>query len=281
VFVAADPPRMQIYADRVRMTQVFGNLLNNAAKYSAAGGRIDVRLRRQGDDAVIDISDQGFGIEPEMLPHVFEPFVQGKRDPDQINDGLGIGLSLVRRLVELHGGSVRARSPGSGQGTTVQVRLPLAVPLHGKTVAAPASQGSPAPFSERLRVLVVDDNRDSAETLGLLLTSLEVDNCVALNGADALRAFEDYNPNVIFLDIGMPGMDGYEVARRLRAAPAGNIVCLIALTGWSQAADQIRTREAGFDLHMSKPADIAELQRILGLISAAIDSDASCPESYA
>ncbi|GAB1594943.1 hybrid sensor histidine kinase/response regulator [Lysobacter claricitrinus] len=259
-------------ADPVRMAQVFSNLLNNAAKYSGPRGRIDIGIARDDDEALVAIGDHGIGIEPDVLPYVFDPFVQGKRNPSEANDGLGVGLALVKRLVELHGGRVAASSDGAGRGSTFEIRLPLAPAADDATPeATPMSLPEREPFSRGLRVLVVDDNRDSADTLGLLLQTLDIQNRVVFSGPEALEAFDVYRPTAVFLDIGMPGMDGYEVARRIRAHPAGGQVGLVALTGWSQEQDKARTREAGFDFHMAKPADFAELQRILQLMSTAAD----------
>ncbi|MGY3266342.1 hybrid sensor histidine kinase/response regulator [Lysobacter sp. HA35] len=260
-------------ADPVRMAQVFSNLLNNAAKYSGPRGHIDIRIARDDDEALIAIGDHGIGIEPDVLPYVFDPFVQGKRNPSESNDGLGIGLALVKRLVELHGGRVTASSDGAGHGSTFEIRLPLAPAAADDATpeATPMSLPQHEPFSRGLRVLVVDDNRDSADTLGMLLQTLDIQNRVVFSGPEALEAFDIYRPTAVFLDIGMPGMDGYEVARRIREHPAGEQVGLVALTGWSQEQDKARTREAGFDFHMTKPADFAELQRILQLMSTAAD----------
>jgi signal transduction histidine kinase/ActR/RegA family two-component response regulator len=263
---------LTVDADRVRLAQVFSNLLNNAAKYSSPHGQIDVRVRRDGDDAVVEIGDHGMGIEAAVLPFVFDLFVQGRREPGQVNDGLGIGLSLVKRLVELHGGSVSARSEGLGRGATFAVRLPLATEAEiAQATQAVTPPASGEGYARGMRVLVVDDNRDSAETLGLLLQTLDIDNRVVFDGESALEAFESYRPTAVFLDIGMPGMDGYEVARRLRRLPRGEQVGVIALTGWGQESDQARTRQAGFDFHMTKPADFSELQRILQLLSTAVE----------
>jgi signal transduction histidine kinase/ActR/RegA family two-component response regulator len=274
-------PGLRIEADRVRMTQVFSNLLNNATKYSSRNGRIDVRIRAEAGDAVVEVSDRGVGIQADVLPHVFDMFVQGNHDTQQVNEGLGIGLSLVRRLVEQHGGSVDARSDGPGHGSTFVVRLPLAA---AAALAPPRPADMPPAADEaqdaarHLRVLVVDDNRDSAETLGVLLQTMGIDNRVAFSGEDALAAVAEAAPNAIFLDIGMPGMDGYEVARRIRARPDGARIRLVALTGWSQASDQARTRAAGFDFHMSKPADFDELERILALLSSEAQAAANDPQ---
>ncbi len=270
--VDADTQGLEIVADRVRMAQVFSNLLNNAAKYSERNGSIEVRIRQEDGQALVEVADRGKGIDARTLPSVFDMFVQGARDPGQINDGLGIGLSLVRRLVELHGGRVAARSAGPGQGSTFEVRLPLAAPAAGLARPAPARPAAPVaskadPGKAPLRVLVVDDNRDAADTLRLLLDTLGIEAATAYSGDAALKAVEDWAPAALFLDIGMPHMDGYEVARRIRARAGGPGIWLVALTGWSQARDQARSRAAGFDFHLSKPADFEELQRILSVVA--------------
>ncbi|WP_205289321.1 hybrid sensor histidine kinase/response regulator [Lysobacter sp. TY2-98] len=276
VSVTIEPRGMIVDADRVRMTQVFSNLLNNAAKYSGPHARIVVRVHRDGADAVVEVKDTGLGIEADVLPRVFDLFVQGPREPGQVNDGLGIGLALVKRLVQLHDGSVTARSEGEGAGSTFEVRLPVAQ-VGAWTEGGPEPARAVGAYSRSLRILVVDDNRDSAETLGLLLETLEIDNRVVFDGRSALRAVESYRPTAVFLDIGMPGMDGYEVARRIRELAVDARPRLIALTGWSQLSDQARTREAGFDFHMSKPADFAELQRILELLSHPSRAEVAVP----
>jgi CheY-like chemotaxis protein len=247
-------------ADAVRLAQVFANLLNNAAKYTDAGGHIVLRARREGDQAVIAVRDNGIGIEPRMLPHVFELFMQV--DPSvRSQGGLGIGLALVKSLVGMHGGSVVASSPGLGRGSEFVVRLPLArLPAGEVPAGAPAAGAARAPR----RILVVDDNRDAAESLGVLLEHLGASVTVVHDGPAALAALEAHRPTAVLLDIGMPGMDGYEVARRMRARPGGAALLLIALTGWGQAQDQALSRQAGFDHHLVKPADIEQLQALLG-----------------
>lgn len=254
---------LAIDADPVRIAQVFGNLLNNAAKYAAPSGRITLRAFRDGDEAVVSVRDRGIGIEPEMLPHVFELFTQGRREAHRAQDGLGIGLTLVRSLVEMHGGSVAAASDGCGRGSEFIVRLPMAhrSPLPA-TVAPPPVAPAPAAAKE-LRVLVVDDNVDAATSLGMVLELLGIDHRVEFSGEGALEAARSFQPDAVLLDIGMPGMDGYEVARRLRMDPVSARATLVAVTGWSQVQDQQRTKAAGFNHHFSKPADIGELQRLL------------------
>ncbi|AXK72782.1 response regulator [Lysobacter sp. TY2-98] len=252
----------EIDADPVRITQVFGNLLNNAAKYAEPGGHISVRVERDGDTVRIHVRDRGIGIEPEMLPHVFELFTQGRRERHRAHDGLGIGLTLVRNLVEMHGGTVAVASEGRGHGAEFVVTLPVARASAFEAVApAPARERD---ASEPARVLVVDDNVDAAESMGMVLDLLGIEHRVVFDGAAALAAMAEFRPDIVLLDIGMPGMDGCEVARRVRADSAYDGVRLVALTGWSQAQDRERTRAAGFDQHLSKPVDIGALQELVG-----------------
>ena len=247
--------------DPIRLAQVFANLLNNAAKYTDRGGQIWFSAKREENDVVITVRDSGIGISAELLPKVFDMFMQVDRSTDRSQGGLGIGLTLVRSLVELHSGSVEAHSAGPGCGSEFRVRLPIQTPSRD------AHQGSlPAAAVNVLpsrRILVVDDNVDSAKTLGMLLKYLGGDVVVVHDGPAALNAIDDYRPAVVLLDIGMPGMDGFEVARRIRQLPDTHEIKLIALTGWGQEDDRRRTREAGFDHHLIKPADITALQSIL------------------
>jgi signal transduction histidine kinase/ActR/RegA family two-component response regulator len=251
--------------DSVRLTQVVSNLLNNSAKYTNAGGQIWLTVTREGDAVSISVRDTGAGIPADMLPQVFELFTQVDRHANRSQGGLGIGLTLVRSLVRMHGGTVQAFSDGPGRGSKFVVRLPLARPR-------PAAHASvPKPASGRLlapqRVLVVDDNHDAADSLGALLRLLGADVHITYNGRDALAALESYRPAVVLLDIGMPGMDGYEVVRRIREQPHTNDVTVIALTGWGQEADRSRTHSAGFDYHLIKPADINALESLLGSLA--------------
>jgi signal transduction histidine kinase/DNA-binding response OmpR family regulator len=263
--VAVAPAPLRVEGDAVRLAQVVGNLLNNAAKYTEEGGDIRLSAEREGDEAVVRVRDSGMGIPAEMLGTVFELFTQVDRSLDRSQGGLGIGLTLVRQLVEMHGGRVEAHSDGPGRGSEFVLRLPL---LRAEARSpAPKSNGSPDPSGAAARasrkVLVVDDNRDAAESLGLLLQVSGHDVRVCHDGASALQAAEDYGPDAVLLDIGLPGMDGYEIARRLRAVPATRGALLIALTGYGQAEDQRRAREAGFDHHLIKPADLEALTGLL------------------
>ena len=260
-------------ADPVRVAQVVGNLLNNAAKYGRPGGLIAVSLRIDGDAANVQVDDDGIGIDDALLPQVFDLFTQGERATHGVQDGLGIGLALVRTLVELHGGSVAARSKGKGKGASFVVRLPLAAsPAATTTMRAPAANHGSRAHGEVFRALVVDDNVDAANTLAMVLDTLGVERRVENDGASALRAADEFMPHVILLDIGMSGMDGYEVARRIRDNPRHAGVVLVAVTGWSHAPDRMRSHAAGFDHHLAKPVDIPALLTLLDLIRADAES---------
>jgi CheY-like chemotaxis protein len=249
--------------DPVRLSQIFANLLNNAAKYTNKGGQIWFTAKRDGAVAVISVRDTGIGIPKEILVKVFDMFMQADRASNRSQGGLGIGLTLVRSLVEMHGGSVSAHSEGPGRGSEFVVRLPAAdEQQEGAAATIRSSSGATSALPPR-RILVVDDNVDSATTLATLLKFLGGEVQVAYDGPAALAAIEKYRPDVVLLDIGMPGMDGYEVAKRIRERREFENVMLIALTGWGQADDRRRTRDAGFNHHLVKPADISALQALL------------------
>ena len=252
-----------VRGDGVRLTQVFSNLLNNSAKYTAPGGNIRVVLREEKRNAVVEVWDNGTGIEPDMLKSIFEMFVQVSGTSKAAQGGLGIGLTLVKSLVELHGGSVEARSEGLGCGAMFCVRLPLTKLEAGPAPAPlPAVRGWPASLPRT--VLIVDDNRDAADALSDLLRSLGASTCVTYSGAAALRMVaEGPVPGLAILDIGMPGMDGCELAMKLRANPDLSGLILVALTGWGQRGDKERIAKAGFDHHLLKPLDLAALISIL------------------
>lgn len=249
---------LRLDADPVRLTQVFANLLNNAAKYMEAGGDIRFTAQRQGAAAVVSIQDTGVGIPAEALPRVFDLFTQVDRSAGRAQGGLGIGLALVRSLVQLHGGGVEALSAGLGQGSEFIVRLPLA-----EARSAEGAVSQPGPLRSLPRILVVDDNHDAADSLGMLLRFLGAETHVVYDGPAALAALQVFQPAVVLLDLGMPGMDGYEVAQQIRQQPRFQAVKLIALTGWGQAEDRRRTRTVGFDHHLTKPADLDALQTLL------------------
>ncbi len=257
--VALPSEAMVLDADPFRLSQVFANLLNNAARYTDGGGHIALTAHREGDVVVVSVRDDGIGIPPDLLPTVFDVFMQVAPTRRAAQGGLGIGLTLVRRLVEMHAGTVEARSDGTGRGSEFVVRLPLAA---GTGVAAPARNGAtPAPASRR--VLVVDDNRDAAESLAMLLDVVGMETQIAHDGPSALAVMQTFRPSTVLLDVGMPGMDGHEVARRIRQQPEFGAVQLIALTGWGQPDDRRRSRDAGFDHHLVKPVDMDALQSLL------------------
>src|SRR5262245_38368210 len=247
-----------VYADPTRLAQVTANLLQNAIKYTPDGGRIGLEVETRDGQVVLRVSDNGIGIPAEMLPLVFEPFVQGDHSTARTDGGLGIGLTLVNRLVELHGGRTTVESPGPGRGSPSTVRLPVA-PAPYKT--APARPAQTATVSRR--ILVVDDNRDSAESMAALLELWGHKVVVAHDGPTALAATAKHDPDLAFLDIGLPGMDGYEVARHLRTQQGGAGRILIALTGLGREEDRRRALEAGFDRHLTKPVNPETLQGIV------------------
>jgi|CXWL01.1.fsa_nt_gi PAS domain S-box-containing protein len=249
---------LELQADRDRLAQVFGNLLNNACKYTERGGEIVLHSERSGDALVLSVRDNGIGIVPEMLGKVFDLFTQVEHSRERSHEGLGIGLTLVRRLVELHGGTVEARSAGPGKGSEFIVRLPIKhesapgpVPHEGAMAGPPlVSAGAP------LRVLVVDDNRDAADMLAASLVVLGHEVRTVYAAAEALEAARTFRPRLAFLDLGMPGCDGHQLARQIRGEVWGAEVTLVAVTGWGQAEDRRKSREAGFDHHLIKPAEL-------------------------
>jgi CheY-like chemotaxis protein len=261
--ITLPPGQLLVDADPTRLTQVFANLLNNAARYTEAGGRIQVSAWREGDTAVASVRDNGIGIAADRVPHVFEMFAQGHRTAGRAQGGLGIGLTMVRELVHMHGGTVSVHSAGAGLGTEVIVRLPLAQPEEClRPAQALESAGAPGRLVGR-RVLIADDNRDAADSLRMLLSAAGADAESVYDGPATLAALERVQPQVPILDIGMPGMDGYEVARRIRRDHRFDRVSIVALTGWGQQADRARSRESGIDHHLTKPADLAALEELV------------------
>ena len=251
-------------ADAIRLAQIVGNLLNNASKFTDRGGRLRLAVEREGGDIVIRVADNGIGIDKRQLPRVFDLFMQVDTSLTRSATGLGIGLGLVKQLVTLHGGSVEARSGGVGQGSEFIVRLPIVV-----TAAPPAAEaGGDLPANAAAeRILIADDHRDAASSIASLL---QLDGNVTETAHDGLAAFtaaEAFRPGVILLDIGMPKMNGYDVARKIRAASWGRDMVLIALTGWGQPEDREKSREAGFDHHLVKPVDPSALTRLLAGIA--------------
>jgi PAS domain S-box-containing protein len=255
------PQSIFISGDATRLTQVLANLLSNAAKYTPRGGTITVSLQRDHAIATLEVTDTGIGMSDALMARAFDPFVQGSRELARSGGGLGIGLTLVRRIVELHGGQVAVASAGIGRGTRFTVTLPLAV---AQPAAAPQPPTAAAPAPPRRRhILVVDDNRDAADSLAELLRMVGHDVVLAHDGAQALEVAAANLPDTVLLDLGLPGMDGYEVARRLRERPDLARARLIALTGYGQASDRHATSEAGFEAHLVKPVDFVELERLL------------------
>ena len=261
--LSLDVPDDPIYldGDMTRLAQVLSNLLNNAAKYTERGGRIRLSAKQLGSEIVVTVEDNGVGIPAGMLSQVFAIFTQVDRSLDMSKGGLGIGLSLVQRLVELHGGSVRAHSEGPGRGSAFVVRLPVVLPLAGSRQAGGEVQ--PAGSPPRRRILVVDDNRDAALSLAELLTLMGNETQTAYDGLEALAVAETFRPDVALLDIGMPKLNGYEVCSRIRQQAWGKRMVLYALTGWGQDDDHQRSLAAGFDAHLVKPILVADLGALL------------------
>lgn len=270
VELSATLPRasLPLDADATRLTQVLGNLLSNAAKFTDGGGRVELTLERDGaqtgDQAVIRVRDNGLGIAADQLTRIFDMFVQADSSIERSRDGLGLGLTLVRQLVDAHGGTVAAASAGIGHGSEFTVRLPLADAMQIAESAAVQATQTPAPVAQR-RILLVDDNDDAAQTLRLVLEMDGHELRTASDGPSALALLQTWQPDVVLLDIGLPGMSGYEVARRIGRQPWRAGVRLIALTGYGQADDRQRSAEVGFDAHLVKPVDLRELARLLAL----------------
>jgi PAS domain S-box-containing protein len=250
---------IMLFADETRLSQVVQNLLHNAAQYTPERGRIEIELRKEAGQALIRVKDSGVGMTPELLASAFELFRQGQRGLDRPQGGLGVGLSLVQRLVQMHGGSVEARSAGRDRGSEFIVRLPLAEAAAGKASAAREPASSPVIAR---KVLVVDDNRDAANTLKLLLESDGHDVRIATDGVSGLEAARQYQPDCVLLDIGLPRLNGYELAATLRADPQLQHVVIVAITGYGQAHDRARTAAVGFDHHLVKPVQFSALQEI-------------------
>jgi signal transduction histidine kinase len=255
---------LPVHGDPMRLSQVLANLLQNAVKFTPSGGRVRVRARRSGDGRIeISVRDSGQGIGPEVLPHVFEVFTQADQSLDRSRGGLGIGLAVVRGLVEMHGGEVRAQSEGEGQGTELTLLLPVETGAAQETrLAAEATEAAESAAAAR-RILVVEDNADAAATMRdfLELSGHEVE--LACSGKDGVEAARQFHPEIVLCDLGLPGMDGYQVAAALRRDPDTASAKLIAVTGYGRDEDRRKSKEAGFDLHLTKPVDPAQLRRLL------------------
>ena len=256
-----------VLADRKRLVQVIANLLNNAAKYTPKGGNIVIRLEAHPDQVVLVVRDDGIGIEPDLLPRIFELFTQAKRSPDRAQGGLGIGLSLVKSIVEFHGGSVTVRSKGAGAGTEFTVSLPRHIEL--RALASPDGDTHVPPLAKTLRILIADDSKDGAFMLSMLLDSAGHETFVEHNGYSALERARTEAPDICILDIGLPDMDGNEIARRLRSTAVMTQPVLIAITGYSQDNDRKISFEAGFDHYLVKPVDLKNLVALLAELGEA------------
>jgi PAS domain S-box-containing protein len=266
--VALPPGPVGLDGDLTRLAQVFANLLNNAAKYTQRGGRIWLTGERQGSEVVVSVKDTGVGIAAEALPRIFDMFSQVDRSLERSQGGLGIGLSLVKGLVAMHGGSVETHSEGPGRGSEFVVRLPVAVTRTDREGTPPPRRSCNASAMER-RILLVDDNRDSAETLAMLLRDLGNEVRTAFDGLEAVAAAAAFGPDVILLDIGLPKLNGYDACRRIRQQPGAKDIAIIALSGYGQEEDRRRSKEAGFDQHLVKPMELPTLEQVLAELAAA------------
>ena len=263
------PERIVVHGDAARLSQVFGNLLNNAAKYTEAGGHVELAVRVEGGEAVVSVRDNGIGIPEDMLSQVFDIFTQVDRSLEKSQGGLGIGLSIAKRLVEMHGGRIAVASGGHRRGSEFTVRLPARVE------ARPDEDGSatgawivPGSLLPRRRVLVADDNEDSAATLSIMLEVIGNEVRIARDGREAVEIAAHWAPDVVLLDIGMPRLNGYDACRAIRATPSGREAFLVALTGWGGQEDRARAEAAGFDRHLVKPVEPKMLERLVAEIPA-------------
>jgi len=260
--IALPPQPVYLNGDPIRLAQVVGNLLSNACKFTEKGGRIWLTVEREGERAAIRVRDSGIGLTAAELTRIFEMFIQVDTSLERSTSGLGIGLTLVKNLIEMHDGTVEAHSAGIGQGSEFVVRLPIVVetakpPPPEPTVSEPTT-------TMARRILVVDDNRDSATSLSMLLRLTGHQTHTVYDGLEALEAAAAFRPDVILLDIGLPKLNGYEACRRIREQPWSNGMVLVALTGWAQEEDWEKSRDAGFNAHMVKPVDLTALTKLLG-----------------
>ena len=272
--VAVPPSSLTVLGDPTRLSQALGNVLTNAAKYTERGGQIELSARQLGAEVEIRVRDDGIGIPPDLMPRIFNLFTQLDRSSGPSQSGLGIGLALVQRLIEMHGGSVAAHSEGPGQGSEFVIRLPTYIREKLKSeltsqqpsVLEQSMMNAEGAARTQRRILVADDNNDALESLATLLQLSGHEVYTAANGAVALESAEQHRPEVVLLDIGMPKLDGYEVARRIRSQPWGQRITLVALTGWGQDSDRRRSQEAGFDSHLVKPLDLDKLTELLAAL---------------
>ena len=280
--VEVDREPLQIYGDPTRLIQIVGNILGNAVKYTRNNGRIEVKAGLVGERIEIRVRDNGIGIEPTLIPKIFDLFAQGDRSDRSEDAGLGIGLALVKRLVDLHGGEIEARSDGANLGSEFVVRFPYSVQMGTEPQICSEATGAQGLADTKRRVLIADDNRDALDSLTRLLELSGHEVHAAVDGLQALEAAARVRPDLMLLDIGMPGLNGYEVARRVRSFDWGRSAVLVALTGWGQDNDRRQSREAGFDSHWVKPLDSRKLAALLqSLPPAAIDSTAGVSEAAA
>jgi two-component system, chemotaxis family, CheB/CheR fusion protein len=254
-----------VLGDPVRLEEVLSNLLNNAAKYTETSGKIAVVVERRGEDAVITVRDTGIGIAPELLPQLFEMFFQADASLDRTGGGLGIGLSIAKRLVELHDGSIDGRSEGLGKGSEFTVRLPILreAEIHNHSLQEEARESSAEISATPHRVMIVDDNSDTVESVAEIVRSWGHEVAVAQDGPSALELASTFRPDIALLDIGLPQMNGYELARRLREMRSMNRMLLVAISGYAGVEDRRRSHEAGFNLHLVKPINPRRLQNLL------------------
>ena len=260
--ISLPPNQVYLDADLTRLAQVFGNLLTNSVKYTPHSGHIWLAAERQGEEVFVSVRDNGIGIPPESLRSIFDMFSQVDRSIERSTGGLGIGLALVKGLVEMHGGTVTAESPGVGKGSTFTVRLPLLGDRAESMPKALADEGPRAAGLKR-RILVVDDNRDAATSMAMLLRLMNNEVRTAHDGLEAVEVAEAFRPQVILMDLGMPRLNGYEATRRIREQPWGKPPAIIALTGWGQEGDKERSHEAGCDGHLVKPVNLSDLEKLL------------------
>jgi CheY-like chemotaxis protein/anti-sigma regulatory factor (Ser/Thr protein kinase) len=262
--VTLAPTPVYLDADPVRLAQVFSNLLTNAAKYTEPGGKITLTAEQHGAEAEVRVKDNGLGIPVEAQPRIFEMFSQVDRNMERAQGGLGIGLTLVRRLAEMHGGAVEVSSEGPGKGSEFIVRIPVL--KEAQQYSGDRSSDTAAVSGSKRRILVVDDNRDAAESLAMMLKLIGSETRTAADGLAAVEVAETYRPEMILMDIGLPKLNGYDACRRIREQPWSNGMVMVALTGWGQEEDRRRSQEAGFDHHLVKPVDMEKLAKLLAQV---------------